>query len=89
MAYRVAPGAVVNGSTTSARRKCSEIYLPGGIRTMISGIGVFTRLQRTQRIGIVPILKLNRRLQELKQEGMRSRKGSEIINKELVPACDQ
>jgi C-terminal processing protease CtpA/Prc len=56
MAFRVAPGAVVVGSTTAgADGNVSPIPLPGGVQTMISGIGVFYPDKRpTQRIGIVP-----------------------------------
>lgn len=56
MAFRVAPQAVVIGSTTAgADGNVSEIVLPGGIRTLISGIGVYYPDGReTQRIGIVP-----------------------------------
>jgi C-terminal processing protease CtpA/Prc len=42
MAYRVHPNAVVIGSTTAgADGDVSKISLPGGISTMISGIGVY------------------------------------------------
>ncbi|KAA6463310.1 hypothetical protein DYQ86_08340 [Acidobacteria bacterium AB60] len=56
MALRAAPGALVVGSTTAgADGNVSEIPLPGGLRTMISGIGVFYPDHRpTQRVGIVP-----------------------------------
>jgi C-terminal processing protease CtpA/Prc len=56
MAFRARPGAVVVGSTTAgADGNVSAIPLPGGLYTMISGIGVFYPDQRpTQRIGIVP-----------------------------------
>lgn len=56
MAFRAARGAIVVGSTTSgADGDTSRFPLPGGIRTMISGIGVFYPDKRpTQRIGIVP-----------------------------------
>ncbi|MEM9304884.1 MAG: S41 family peptidase [Pseudomonadota bacterium] len=56
MAFRSAPGAVVVGSQTAgADGNVSPIALPGGLRTMISGIGVFYPDNRaTQRIGIVP-----------------------------------
>jgi C-terminal processing protease CtpA/Prc len=56
MAFRSAPGAIVVGSTTAgADGNVSEIPLPGGLRTMISGIGVFYPDKRpTQRIGIIP-----------------------------------
>lgn len=56
MAFRGAPGAVVVGSNTAgADGNISEISLPGGIKTAISGIGVFYADGRpTQQIGIVP-----------------------------------
>ena len=56
MAFRSALGAVVMGSTTAgADGNVSRIPLPGGLNTMISGIGVFYPDKRpTQRIGIVP-----------------------------------
>jgi C-terminal processing protease CtpA/Prc len=56
MAFRSAPGAIVVGSTTQgADGNISPFPLPGDIRTMISGIGVFYPDKRpTQRIGIVP-----------------------------------
>lgn len=56
MALRVAPFAKVFGSQTAgADGNVSEIYLPGNVRTMISGIGVYyPDKQETQRVGIVP-----------------------------------
>lgn len=56
MALRVGPRAKVIGSTTAgADGNASWISLPGGLRTMISGIGVFYPDKRpTQRIGIIP-----------------------------------
>ncbi len=56
MALRAAPNAIVVGSTTAgADGNVSEIPLPGGVTSMISGIGVFYPDNRpTQRIGIVP-----------------------------------
>jgi len=56
MAFRVAPKATVIGSTTAgADGNVSAFYLPGNIRTMISGIGVYyPDGTETQRIGIVP-----------------------------------
>jgi Peptidase family S41 len=56
MALRSAPGAIIVGSTTAgADGNVSQIPLPGGLSTMISGIGVFYPDHRpTQRIGIVP-----------------------------------
>ena len=56
MAFRTAPRAIVIGSTTAgADGNVSQFFLPGGIGTMISGIGVYYPDGReTQRIGIVP-----------------------------------
>lgn len=56
MALRTAPRATVIGSTTAgADGNVSEFYLPGGIGTMISGIGVlYPDGRETQRVGIVP-----------------------------------
>jgi C-terminal processing protease CtpA/Prc len=56
MALRATPNAVVMGSTTAgADGNVSAIPLPGGLSTMISGLGVFYPDHRpTQRIGIVP-----------------------------------
>ena len=56
MAFRAAPGAVVVGSTTAAADgNVSPIPLPGGLRTAISGIGVFYPDKKpTQRVGIIP-----------------------------------
>ena len=56
MAFRVAPQAKVFGSTTAgADGNVSEIILPGKIKTMISGIGVYTPAgEETQRVGIIP-----------------------------------
>ncbi len=60
MAFRVAPNAFVIGSTTAgADGNVSEIALPGGQQSMISGIGVFYPDKRpTQRVGIVPDLEV-------------------------------
>ena len=56
MALRAMPMSVVVGSTTAgADGNTSPIPLPGKLRTMISGLGVFYPDRRpTQRIGIVP-----------------------------------
>lgn len=58
MAFRVAPGAIVVGSTTSgADGNVSFVPLPGGIQSIFSGIGVFYPDGRpTQRVGIIPDL---------------------------------
>jgi C-terminal processing protease CtpA/Prc len=56
MAFRAAPNATVMGSTTAgADGNVSSIPLPGGLRSMISGIGVFYPDKKpTQRVGIMP-----------------------------------
>jgi hypothetical protein len=56
MAFRSVPGALVVGSTTAgADGNVSPFPLPGGLNTMISGIGVFYPDKKpTQRIGIIP-----------------------------------
>jgi C-terminal processing protease CtpA/Prc len=56
MAFRAAPTAKVIGSTTAgADGNVSDVPLPGGFSSRISGIGVFYPNKRpTQRIGIIP-----------------------------------
>ena len=56
MAFRSSPRATVIGSTTAgADGNVSTIPLPGGLRSLISGIGVFYPNKKpTQRIGILP-----------------------------------
>lgn len=56
MALRTAPRATVIGSTTAgADGNVSQFFLPGGISTMISGIGVYyPDGKETQRVGIIP-----------------------------------
>lgn len=56
MALRNAPRATVIGSTTAgADGNISQFFLPGGVATAISGIGVYYPDGReTQRVGIVP-----------------------------------
>ncbi len=55
-AFSAGPRAVVVGSSTAgADGNVSPIPLPGGLQTLISGIGVFYPDKTpTQRIGIVP-----------------------------------
>jgi len=56
MAFRVAPNALVIGSTTAgADGNMSSFNLPGGIRTAMSGIGIYyPDGNETQRVGIIP-----------------------------------
>jgi len=69
MAYRVHPNATVIGSTTAgADGNVSQFYLPGGISTMISGIGVYyPDGKETQRIGIVPDIEIKPTIQGIKE----------------------
>ena len=56
MAFRASPNSTVVGSTTAgADGNVSSFMMPGGLRTMISGIGVYyPNGDETQRTGIVP-----------------------------------
>lgn len=56
MAFRAGDNTTIIGSTTAgADGNISSITLPGGLTTMISGIGVYyPNGEETQRIGIVP-----------------------------------
>lgn len=56
MAFRAGENTTIVGSTTAgADGNVSGIVLPGGLRTMISGIGVYyPNGKETQRVGIVP-----------------------------------
>ncbi|MFZ6010034.1 MAG: S41 family peptidase [Bacteroidota bacterium] len=70
MAFRTAPKAKVIGSTTAgADGNVSNIVLPGGINTMISGIGVYyPDGKETQRIGIVPDVEVKPTIQGVKDK---------------------
>ncbi len=61
MAIQQAPLAIVLGSTTAgADGNVSEIFLPGGIKTMFSGIGVaYPDGRETQRVGIIPDIEVH------------------------------
>lgn len=55
MAFRAAGALIVGSTTAGADGNVSRIPLPGGVFSMISGIGVFyPDMRPTQRIGIVP-----------------------------------
>lgn len=56
MAFRAGDNTTIVGSTTAgADGNVSPIFLPGGLRTMISGIGVYyPDGKETQRVGIIP-----------------------------------
>lgn len=79
MALRVAPKAKVIGSTTAgADGNVSTIILPGNIRTMISGIGVYyPDGTETQRIGIVPDIAMRPTIKGIRNEE------DELLNKAI------
>jgi C-terminal processing protease CtpA/Prc len=84
MALRNAPQGKVIGSTTAAADgNVSQFFLPGGLSTMISGIGVLTPDgKETQRIGIVPDVEIKptvKGIREGKDELLL--KAIEMINK--------
>lgn len=84
MAFRVAPEAIVIGSTTAgADGNVSEFYLPGGIKTMISGIGVYyPDGKETQRIGIIPDIEVKPTIEGIKlNKDEVLEKAVDIINK--------
>lgn len=69
MAYRVHPNATVIGSTTAgADGNVSAFTLPGGLSTMISGIGVYyPDGTETQRIGIIPDIEVKPTIKGIKE----------------------
>ena len=84
MAFRVAPNAIVLGNTTAgADGNVSTIMLPGNIRTMISGIGVYyPDGTETQRVGIIPDIEMQPTIKGIKNgEDELLNKAIEIINK--------
>ncbi|MBN4081523.1 peptidase S41 [bacterium AH-315-C07] len=69
LAFKTAPKAMVIGSTTAgADGNVSPFYLPGKIKTMISGIGVYyPDGGETQRIGIVPDIEVKPTIAGIRQ----------------------
>ncbi|MBS1495237.1 MAG: peptidase S41 [Bacteroidetes bacterium] len=69
MAFRTAPNSKIIGSTTAgADGNVSNITLPGGIKTMISGIGILTPDgKETQRIGIVPDIEIKQTIKGFRE----------------------
>ena len=69
MALRAGDNTTVIGSTTAgADGNVSSILLPGNIRTMISGIGVFyPDRTETQRVGIVPDVEVKPTIEGIKK----------------------
>lgn len=85
MAFRVAPNVSVVGSTTAAADgNVSKFYLPGGIYTWFSGIGVYyPDGKETQRIGIVPDIEMRPTIEGIKKgKDEVLEKAVEIIEKE-------
>lgn len=68
MIFRVAPNAIVLGSTTSgADGNASYFWLPGGIQTLLTGIGIYyPDGTETQRIGIVPDIEVKPTIEGIK-----------------------
>lgn len=84
MAYRANPKAIVIGSTTAgADGNVSKLTLPGGITSMISGIGVYyPDGKETQRIGIVPDVEIKPTIIGIKEgRDELMEKAIELINK--------
>lgn len=70
MAFRSAKNSLIIGSTTAgADGNVSTIVLPGGLTTMISGIGVYyPDGTETQRVGIVPDVVVRPTIEGIKNE---------------------
>lgn len=69
MAFRAVENSTIVGSTTAgADGNVSAISLPGGLRTMISGIGVYyPDGTETQRVGIVPDITVKPTIEGIKK----------------------
>ncbi len=69
MAFRAGDNTTIIGSTTAgADGNVSEIMLPGGIRTLISGLGVYyPDGGETQRIGIIPDIEVKPTIQGIRE----------------------
>jgi C-terminal processing protease CtpA/Prc len=79
MAFRAGNNTTIIGSQTAgADGNVSTISLPGGLRTMISGIGIYyPDGTQTQRIGIVPDVKVEPTINGIKQGK------DEVLNKAI------
>ena len=88
MAFRVAPDAVVVGSTTAgADGNVSRFSLPGDLRTGMSGIGIFYPDKTpTQQIGIIPDIFV-----EPTVAGVRADRDEvlEAALREILPSADE
>ncbi|UCS94812.1 hypothetical protein KZP23_07330 [Echinicola marina] len=69
MAFRAGNNTTIIGSTTAgADGNVSPIQLPGGLRTMISGIGVYyPNGEETQRVGIIPDIEVKPTIKGIKE----------------------
>ena len=69
MAYRMATNAKFFGThTAGANGDIADIYLPGGIKTNISGIGIYyPDGGQTQRIGILPDIEIKPTIKGIKE----------------------
>jgi C-terminal processing protease CtpA/Prc len=69
MAFRAGDNTTIIGSTTAgADGNVSYIYLPGGLRTAISGLGIYyPNGGETQRIGIVPDIEVKPTIKGIQQ----------------------
>jgi C-terminal processing protease CtpA/Prc len=92
MAFRSAPGATVIGSTTAgADGNVSNFNLPGGLSSMMSGLGVFYPNKKpTQRVGMIPdvevkptIAGLRAGRDELMEEAIRQILGRDVPLSEI------
>lgn len=84
MAFRAGKNTTIIGSTTAgADGNVSTIWLPGGLRTMISGIGIYyPDGKETQRIGIVPDIVVEPTIEGIKNgKDELLEKAIEVINK--------
>lgn len=68
MAFRAGGNTTIIGSTTAgADGNVSAILLPGGLRTLISGIGVYyPNGEETQRVGIIPDIEVKPTIQGIR-----------------------
>ena len=69
MAFKAGDNTTILGSTTAgADGNVSRIFLPGNLKTMISGIGVYyPDGTKTQKIGIIPDIKLTPTIKGIKE----------------------
>jgi C-terminal processing protease CtpA/Prc len=84
MAFRAGDNTTIIGSTTAgADGNVSEIVLPGGLGTIISGIGIYYPDGReTQRVGIVPDIEVKPTIRGI-------RKGNDEVLEKAVEIIEQ